>query len=449
MTSQTSEKRNPFKSAGMYVLLPLLLASLAAWLGAATYPAVGALPPQKNSAASPPVGLANVTSLPASAITAPTPNPPPDLDTRLKELEASQKTLYSSWLDGQRKTIDWWLAFLAVMMGVLALAGVAIPYLMGRKDKELMTQLLKEADRTVADAQQQLTNIKTAAVEAGQHRESARADAAAIASLKQATSDQDQTPEKTSELALAAKSVKEDTQASQIDKLRAEAVEAAAQKETEKAYTLWAAVAALEPTDHVAQFNTGFWSKMQASKETPQGNRFWLQQAARAYAQALQIKPDMHEAANNWGNALAAEAKALADSDLPAARALWLQAGQRYAQALQIKPDKHEAAYNWGNALLRERWAVVATDPDEANIVLERALKLLQSHAQSAPNAVAYNLACGFALKGDVLETLKWLECEAKSGKLLTKSLIQTDKDFDSIRNDSQFVAWFDKLKEE
>ena len=62
---------------------------------------------------------------------------------------------------------------------------------------------------------------------------------------------------------------------------------------------------------------------------------------------------------------------------------------------------------------------------------------------------MAYNLACCFALKGDVLETLKWLECYTKAGKLLTKSKIQTDKDFDGIRNDSRFVAWFDKLKEE
>ena len=226
-------------------------------------------------------------------------------------------------------------------------------------------------------------------------------------------------------------------------------MQAASQDDAEKAHTLWAAVAALEPTDHVAQFNTGYWAQLQANKETPQGTRFWLQEAARAYAQALQIKPDKHEAANNWGAALAAEAKALAGSDLPAARALWLQAGQRYAQALQIKPDKHEAANNWGIALLHEWWAVVATDPGEADKLLERAMTLLQSHAQSAPNAVAYNLACCYGLKGDVLETLKWLECAAKPGELLIKSKIQTDKDFDGVRKDSRFVAWFDQLKEE
>ncbi len=383
------------------------------------------------------------------------------------------------------------------MMGVLALAGVAIPYLMGRKDKELMNQLLSDAKQTVTDTQQQLAEVKAAAVEAKQHRDTTQANAEESGRLlRHSTSGQEKTPEKKIELALAAKSVKEDIQASQIDKLRAEAVQAATQEDAEKAHTLWAAVAALEPTDHVAQFNTGYWAQMQANKETPQGTRFWLQEAARAYAQALQIKPDMHDAASNWGNALAAEAKVLADSDLPAARALWLQAGQRYAQALQIKPDMHEAASNWGNALdaeakvladsdlpaaralwlqagqryvqalqikpdlheaasnlggalLHEWQAVVATDPGEANKLLERALTLLQSHAQSAPNVVAYNLACCFGLKGDVRETLKWLECAADAGELLTKSKIRADKDFDGIRNDSRFVTWLDKLKEE
>ena len=543
MTSQADNKKTQGKSAAAYLLLPMALAGLLAMLGAATYPSAGELPAQKSPATSKAAGRAHALNLPASAAVAAVPNPSPDLDSRLKELEATQKALYSSWLDGQRKTIDWWLAFLAIMMGVLALAGVAIPYLMGRKDKELMTQLLKEADKAVADAQQQLHNIKTAALEVGQHRERARADAAAIAAIKDATSGQEQTEEKKSELAAAAKQVKEDPQASQSDKLRAEAVQAATDKDTEKAYRLWAAVVALEPTDHVAQFNTGYWAQMQAEKETetPQRTRFWLQEAARAYAQALQIKPDMHAAASNWGSALNDEAQALAGSDLPAARALWLQAGQRYAQALQIKPDKHEAAsnwgialvaeakalaagdlpaaralwlqagqryaqtlqikpdmhdaafnwghalaaeaqalagcdlpaarvlwlqagrrygqalqikpdmheaaQNWGNALMHEWSALVATDTNAASEILERAITLLQSHAQSAPAVVAYNLACCFALKGDVPEALKWLDCDTRAGTLPAKLKTQTDKGFDGIRDDSRFIAWFNKLE--
>ena len=82
-------------------------------------------------------------------------------------------------------------------------------------------------------------------------------------------------------------------------------------------------------------------------------------QAGERFAQALVIKPDMHEATYNWGNALAAEAKALNEKgDLPAAQAKWQQAGERYAHALAIKPDKHEAAHNWGIALAAEAKAL-------------------------------------------------------------------------------------------
>jgi hypothetical protein len=61
----------------------------------------------------------------------------------------------------------------------------------------------------------------------------------------------------------------------------------------------------------------------------------------------LAIKPDKHDAAYNWGNALATEAPAVASTDLAEARRLWAAAAERYAQALAIKPDMHEAANNW------------------------------------------------------------------------------------------------------
>ena len=372
MTSQADNKKTQGKSAAAYLLLPLALAGLLAMLGAATYPSAGELPAQKSPATSKAAGRADAVNLPASAAMAAAPNPSPDLDSRLKELEATQKALYSSWLDGQRKTIDWWLAFLAIMMGVLALAGVAIPFLMGRKNKELMDQLLQDARQMATETRYQLVEIKAAAVDAKKYRDATQENLeVSTRILRAARSDQEQTPEKKSELAAAAKQVIEDTQASQSDKLRAEAVQAATDKDTEKAYRLWAAVVALEPTDHVAQFNTGYWAQMQAEKETetPQRTRFWLQEAARAYAQALQIKPDMHAAASNWGNALAAEALALAGSDLPAARVLWLQAGQRYAQALHIKPDMHEAAFNWGSALDNEAQALAGSDLPAARVL--------------------------------------------------------------------------------
>ena len=102
-----------------------------------------------------------------------------------------------------------------------------------------------------------------------------------------------------------------------------------------------------------------------AEGDLPAARRLWAATAER-YTQTLAIKPDMHDAANNWGNALHAEARAIAATDLAEARGLWAAAGERYAQALAIKPDKHEAANNWGITLNAEARAVASTDLAEA-----------------------------------------------------------------------------------
>ncbi|PXX77026.1 TPR end-of-group domain-containing protein [Rivihabitans pingtungensis] len=121
----------------------------------------------------------------------------------------------------------------------------------------------------------------------------------------------------------------------------------------------------IKPDMHEAAYNWGYALAQEAqalaASDLPAARVRW-QQAGERYAQALEIKPDKHEAAYNWGWALTQEAQALAASDLPAARALWQQAGERYAQALEIKPDKHEAAYNWGSALTREAQALATSD---------------------------------------------------------------------------------------
>jgi len=60
---------------------------------------------------------------------------------------------------------------------------------------------------------------------------------------------------------------------------------------------------------------------------------------------ALQIKPDMHEAFNNWGNALGELARLKRDGDL------FSEAFEKYSKALELKPDKHETLCNWANTL--------------------------------------------------------------------------------------------------
>ncbi len=119
-------------------------------------------------------------------------------------------------------------------------------------------------------------------------------------------------------------------------------------------------------------------------------------EAGERYGAALAIKPNKHEALNNWGLALSdwarrkeaprrtgcsgrrgrgtggagdqagqargAEYWGLALSDWALrkegaeADRLFGEAGRGYGAALAIKPDKHEALNNWGNAL--SDWAL-------------------------------------------------------------------------------------------
>ncbi len=70
--------------------------------------------------------------------------------------------------------------------------------------------------------------------------------------------------------------------------------------------------------------------------------------AGEKYRQAIKIKPDNHEALNNWGAAFSEQAKTKTGDE---ADSLFALAGEKYRQVLEIKPDKPEALYNWGNAL--------------------------------------------------------------------------------------------------
>ena len=70
--------------------------------------------------------------------------------------------------------------------------------------------------------------------------------------------------------------------------------------------------------------------------------------AGEKYEAALKIKPDDHEVFNEWGIALAVQARTKTGKE--ADRLLTL-ASEKYQAALKIRPDKHEVLHNWGLAL--------------------------------------------------------------------------------------------------
>ena len=138
----------------------------------------------------------------------------------------------------------------------------------------------------------------------------------------------------------------------------------------------YAQALAIKPDMYEAAYNWGIVLDNEASVVAPidlDAARALWQQAGEHYAQALATKPDKHEAASNWGSALDNEARVVAPLDLAAARALWQQASERYALALSIKPDKHEAANNWGIALANEARVVAPLDLKAARTLWQQA----------------------------------------------------------------------------
>ena len=104
----------------------------------------------------------------------------------------------------------------------------------------------------------------------------------------------------------------------------------------------------VKPDMHEALNNWGNALSDQAElKEGEEADRLFAL-AGENYQAALAIKPATYEALNNWGKALSDQAKFKKGEE---ADRLFALAGENYQAALQIKPDMHEALNNWGNAL--------------------------------------------------------------------------------------------------
>ena len=118
---------------------------------------------------------------------------------RLRALEDRERLTYALVLEGQRKTMDWWLSFLAVFTAVLALGGALIPFLMARKDKEQLAESMRRVEETEKSLKihrehaekdkEQLTELLRQAQETAQrletHHDRAEAVAADIETTKE------------------------------------------------------------------------------------------------------------------------------------------------------------------------------------------------------------------------------------------------------------------------
>jgi Tfp pilus assembly protein PilF len=189
-----------------------------------------------------------------------------------------------------------------------------------------------------------------------------------------------------------------------------------------------------------------------------------LKQAAEKYVQALKIKPDKHEALNNWGSMLSEQAKTKSGAE---ADALFRQAGEKYEQALKIKPDKHEALNNWGG-MLSEQALKIKPDKHEAlnnwgGMLSEQAKTKSGAEAETLfrqagekyeqalkikpdKHEALYNLACLFALQNTPDRAVLWLRRWRKCKPGANRCEVDADHDFDRIRDRPVLIAFLEEL---
>ncbi|MDD5056704.1 MAG: hypothetical protein PHQ60_02450 [Sideroxydans sp.] len=349
-----------FRPLSRWVIAPLLVGSLFAWSVSPAY--------SGNDSA----GDASHPAPKQAAIAVPAKDASADnadiqeIKERIKELEAKERQNYAMELEGQRKKIDWWFSFLAILAAIVAISGGFIPYLMGRKDKEIIEQdkaqirkLLEEVKGMKADAEGTVEKIHQKEVEAEKILEGFQSGKPSDAS--------------DSKISEAVATIEQDKSADTPLRLRAEAIAASQAQDATKAYALWNALIALVPNDASTHFNAGYWAAQLSDTKVGEEKLYWIRLVSQYNEQALRLKPDFHEAANNWGSALANEASAASVQDLSSAHMLWKQAGEKYLQALTLKPDMYEAANNWGTALSDEARALSAQDLPSARALWKQA----------------------------------------------------------------------------
>jgi Tfp pilus assembly protein PilF len=131
-------------------------------------------------------------------------------------------------------------------------------------------------------------------------------------------------------------------------------------------------------------------------------------------------------------------------SDPAEAERLFLAAEGKYEAALKIKPDQHEALNNWG-ATLAER-AKRASDPAEAERLFEAAERLFEAALNLAPGRT-YNLACVMALRNRADECRRYLEIAETANTLPSADHLMTDDDLAAVRDEPWFTALVERRR--
>jgi Tfp pilus assembly protein PilF len=125
------------------------------------------------------------------------------------------------------------------------------------------------------------------------------------------------------------------------------------------------------------------------------------------------------------------------------ATSLYAQAGEKYEEALRVKPDYHEALENWGAALLQQ---AQQKSGEEADRLFAAASEKCQQDEKMVPGHAAYNLACLSSLQGRGDECQTWLKKSKDHGELPSREHLLADTDLDNVRDKDWFQSFIDDI---
>ena len=245
-------------------------------------------------------------------------------------------------LDYWAKTINWWLAVVAIFLTFFAI-GVAVAGYMGfgqfqelkEEAKEIENRAIESvenAERAVEETKRYVEETKRYVEEIKSYLDEAKKMTKDIREMNaQIVAD---APENAKQVVA---SVREDPTASLVDQAVARAVSLQQQGKREEAIEKWRAVAHVaEAIDNDrsagAWFSVGYLLQIESEEEA---DELKLEEAIGAYDKAIRLKSDYAEAYNDRGNAkdaLGRRDAAIAD----------------YDEAIKLKPDFAEAYYNRG-----------------------------------------------------------------------------------------------------
>mgnify|MGYP003617891400 FL=1 len=121
---------------------------------------------------------------------------------------------------------------------------------------------------------------------------------------------------------------------------------------------------------------------------------------------------DSHSTLLQSGNALVAQAQAVATQDFAAARALWRQAGVLFQRAHDVDPTQHAAAFRLGQAWVAEAHALQKEGSEDATAMWRQAaLQCEVAFALDPHHAVtAMHIASCYAWAQDAEAKQAWAQ---------------------------------------